>query len=525
MSMGLKLPHHFSIRARPVRLAALVAALLALGGCAPAVSLHEPESASAVPPGPPPQPEPTPPEPELPYTPVAITYAVGEAGAVAAPTTPGWNPNADFPVDGRTGAQAYGQPGPMRQSSYEFEQKLDDTWVVKQSVRYGKPENQPGMDWITGSPVSGQDALGPGLGTFNVGTQAQANFTTVGLRHSFKFGFDYLKSRDLYESRIAPSPSLDIFDAAYGTTIGQPRIVARSFAEQSKLGFFVQDQVQYKKWTLSMVGRRDQNTHRTIDLNAADDGTGIQQDDVYSGRLGLRYQFDIGLAPYVNYSQSYAPRTAAAASAASQQYETGVRYQPPALGQLMTITAFNQIQNNSQTSDAQEGCAISGCSAWAELRIQGATVESRMQPLQGLNLVATYAVTSSTVASASDDAYATMLANRYPDVSEQRISLGAKYAVTRGSLAGLSLDGRVGRAGAIYTSSAQPGLAVSYTLVDAGINYDFGHLSPSLKGLKLRASANNMFDNEYASYCYTDSCTAGARRSVSATLNYQVPWP
>ncbi|GAA0522409.1 hypothetical protein GCM10009097_44920 [Pigmentiphaga daeguensis] len=513
---------HFLTRAVPIL--ASTAALLALGACAPAVSLQEPAAASMVPAGPAVPPEPAAPEPELPYTPVPIVYAVTDEGTVRVPTAPAWNPGADMSVDTRTGTQAYDQAN-RKQSSYEFEQKLDDTWVVKQNVRYGRPDNQPAVDWINGSPAP-QDALGPGLGTFNVGSQAQARFTTLGFQHTFKFGFDYVKSRDIYESRIAPSPSLDIFDAAYGTAIGQPRIAARSFAEESKLGFFVQDQVQYRRWVLSMVGRRDQNTHRTIDLNAAgNDGTGLREDDVYSGRLGLRYQFDIGLAPYVNYSQSYAPQAGTAASATSQQYETGVRYQPPALGQLMTITAFNQIQNNAQTSEAQEGCAVAGCSAWAELRIRGATVESRMQPLQGLNLVATYAVTSSTVIGASEDAYAAMLGNRYADVSEQRVSVGARYAVTRGSFAGLSLDGRVGRAGAVYSNVAQPGLAVAYTLVDAGINYDFAHLSPDLKGLKLRASANNMFDTSYASYCYTDSCTAGGRRSVSAILNYQVPWP
>lgn len=505
--------------------AAAIAVPLALGGCAPAVSLHEPASASAVPAGPPPRPEPTPPEPDLPYTPVTLIYAVTDEGTVRVPTAPAWNPGADLSADSRAGAQAYGQPAARQQSSYEFEQKLDETWVVKQNVRYGRPENQPSVDWINGSPAP-QDALGPGLGTFNVGSQALARFATLGFQHSFKFGFDYVKSRDIHENRIAPSPSLDIFDAGYGTTIGQPRIVARSFAEESKLGFFVQDEIQYQRWTLSMVGRKDQNIHRTVDLNAVgDEGSGLREDDIYSGRLGLRYRFANGLAPYVNYAQSYAPQAGDAATATSQQYEAGVRYQPPALGQWMTITAFNQIQNNAQTSDAQEGCAAAGCSAWAELRIRGATVESRMQPLQGLSLVAAYALTSSSVIGASEDAYTAMLGNRYADVSEQRVSLGARYAVTRGSFAGLSLDGRVGRTGAIYSNSVQPGLAVSYTLMDAGFNYDFAHLSPGLKGLKLRASANNMFDTGYASYCYTDACTAGGRRSVSAILNYQVPWP
>lgn len=525
MSMVSRFSSRFSFRDRPLRWATLAAALLAAAACTPAVSLHEPETPPVAPPAAASARGAAAPEPELPHTPVAIAYAVTDAGSIEAPTTPGWNPHAASPVDLRGTVPVYGQPRASRPSSYEFEQKLDDTWVVKQSVRYGRAENQPEVDWITGSPVAGQDAIGPGLGTFHVGTHAQASFATGGLRHQVKFGFDYLKSRDIQESGLAPSPSLDIFDAAYGTAIGQPRVVTRSFTEQSNLGFFVQDQIQYDKWTVSMVGRRDQNTHRTIDLTSTDGGTGIQEDDVYSARLGLRYQFDSGLAPYVNYSQSYAPRTAAAASAESQQYEAGVRFQPPALGELMTVTAFNQIQNNSQVSDAQAGCAVAGCRAWAELRIRGATVESRLEPLQGLNLVASYAVINSAVRRASDDAYANLLSNRYPEVSEQRFSLGARYAVSRGALAGLSLDGRVGRAGALYAGYGQPGLAVSYTLVDAGINYDFSRLSPSLKGLKLRASANNLFDSQYAAYCYTDTCTPGAGRSVSAVLNYQIPWP
>ncbi|WP_124079841.1 TonB-dependent siderophore receptor [Pigmentiphaga humi] len=507
---------------------ALAVVPLALAACAPAVSLHEPASASAVPAGPPARQEPAPPEPELPYTSVALVYPVADAtGAPAsprAPAVPGWIPDADGGIDGRTGLQAYNQATPGTKSNYEFEQKLDDTWMVKQSLRYDGPQNQPGAAGRPDGASVESDGLGSGLGTFNVGTYAQARFTTAGLQHSFKFGFDYLKSRDIYESRIAPAPSLDIFDAGYGTHIGQPRIMARSYAEESKLGFFVQDEVQYQRWVLSMVGRRDQGMRRTVDLNTAGDEADAAQDDVYSGRLGLRYQFPIGLSPYVNYSQSYAPRAGDAAWATSQQYETGVRYQPPLLGQLMTVTAFNQIQNNAQASNAQEGCAAAGCSAWAEMRIRGTTVESKLQPLQNMNLVATYALTRSTVLHASDDAYAAMLANRYPDVSEQRLSLGANYAVTRGWFAGLSLDGRVGRAGAYYGGAAS-GMAVSYTLLDAGVNYDFARLDSSLKGLKLRASANNMLDQEYASYCYTDACTAGARRSVSAILNYQVAWP
>ncbi len=455
--------------------------------------------------------------------PVALAYSVRD-GDVASPVAT-WNPAAEPAAGGETINRSYGQPGLSEQANYEFEQKLDDTWVMKQTLRYGRPQAQADADpWANTSLQPEQDLLAPGLGAFSVGSQAQAKLHALGMQHTIKFGFDYLTSRDIYEARMAPGPTLDIFDAGYGTVIGTPRLVARAYSEQRKTGLYAQDDLQWQGWTLSMVARQDQLSKRTIDLTSTEDSGEVQGSEMLSGRLGLRYRFDIGLEPYVNYSQTYAPG-AGSGRASSQQYETGVKYQPAGLGQLMTLTAFNQVQSNTQTSDARLGCASAGCRAWAELRIQGATLESRLAPMEGLKLIASYALTNSSVTAASTDAYSTLLANRFPQVSEQRVALRARYAIKRGGFSGLSLDGRVGRTGAYYGSADQAGQAQTYTLMDAGINYDFGQLNAGLKGLKLRASANNLFDQQYWSYCYTDACALGGGRSVSAVLNYQIPWP
>ncbi|NYE22674.1 TonB-dependent siderophore receptor [Pigmentiphaga litoralis] len=461
-------------------------------------------------------------------TSAAVAFPVAEPG-VDSPVAPApqWNPDADGGVADAWGSQRYGRSTAMRKSDFEFEQKLDDTWSIKQSLRYGRPSTEQGNGLTPESLRASDDGLLPGLGTFNLGTHAMGKFTTVRLQHQFKFGFDYLKARDIYETRVALAPSLDIFDPAYGAAVGGPRAVAQAYAEKRQLGLFVQDQVTLDKWTMSLVGRRDQLTNRTIDLGANTSDAVLLNNETVSGRIGLKYQFDNGLAPYMNYSNTYAPVGGSEfTSTASQQYETGVRYVPDIFGKVTTLSAFNQIQNNSQTTDTGGGCGLAGCQAWAELRVRGAAVESKLQPLPNLRVVAAYMVTNSSVMNTSDDAYSAMLANRFPTVSEQQVSVRAKYAVDRGSFAGLSLDGRVGHTGASYGYAGRSSdIAPSYMLVDAGVNYDFGRLYSELKGLQFRASASNLLDKGYVAYCYTDSCSVGAGRSVSAIVNYQMPWP
>lgn len=503
---------------------------LALGGCASSVSLDEPANAGS---GLKPTvyyastnrasaPDYHPSLDDQPVS-VALVFPVQDMGITGA----NWNPEADQGSSSALwGGQRLGRQDNATKSNYEFEQKLDDTWVVKQTLRYGQPGIGQSVDWSSMRLQGQGDDLYPGLGTFNVGTQALAKFHTVGLQHNFKFGFDYLKTRDIYESRVGLAPSLDIFDPIYGTTLGAQRSVARAYMEQRQLGMYVQDQVTLDKWTVSLVGRRDQLTNRTIDLGAADQGVILQDDQTFSGRVGLKYQFASGFAPYMNYSNTYAPVGGADYIAtSSQQYETGVKFQPPtAWGKMMTVSAFNQIQNNAQVTDPPAGCDAVGCQSWAELRVRGASVESKLQPVEGLKVVAAYLVTNSSVIGTSPDAYGTMLANRFPTVTEQQVSVRARYAVDRGSFAGLSLDGRVGRTGASYGYGGATELAPSYVLVDAGVSYDFGRVNADLKGLQFRASASNLLDRGYVAYCYTDACSAGVGRSVSATVNYQVQW-
>jgi iron complex outermembrane receptor protein len=54
----------------------------------------------------------------------------------------------------------------------------------------------------------------------------------------------------------------------------------------------------------------------------------------------------------------------------------------------------------------------------------------------------------------------------------------------------------------------------SYTLVDSAIRYKY-------KGALFSLNANNVFDEEYVSTCFSDqSCYYGNRRSVIGTVTY-----
>ena len=75
---------------------------------------------------------------------------------------------------------------------------------------------------------------------------------------------------------------------------------------QKQLGAYMQDQIKLDRFTLVLSGRNDwvATSQATIHIGAA---LHSREDSKFSGRAGLIYNFDFGLAPYVSYATSYNP--------------------------------------------------------------------------------------------------------------------------------------------------------------------------------------------------------------------------
>ncbi|WP_210244959.1 TonB-dependent receptor [Mesorhizobium sp. J18] len=71
----------------------------------------------------------------------------------------------------------------------------------------------------------------------------------------------------------------------------------------AQTGLSAQDQIAFDHWRLALGGQYDWAEGSTED-HLWGGRTTVQRDDAFTGRIGLTYLFDNGLAPYISYSTS-----------------------------------------------------------------------------------------------------------------------------------------------------------------------------------------------------------------------------
>ena len=289
-----------------------------------------------------------------------------------------------------------------------------------------------------------------------------------------------------------------------------PAISVSRVQRLSQTGLYAQDQIKVdKRWALTLGGRQDWAKARYVDRFA---GTTAKRDDsAFTGRAGLAYLSDLGVTPYVSYSQSFLPVSTAGAAGrildpeTGRQFEAGVKYQPPGGESYVAAALFDLKRRNVVTYDL----ITFAPTQTGEVRSRGAELEVKLNLLRDFNLLAAYTyqdveVTKSTAAD---------LGKRPPTIPEQTASLWADYKFAEGPLAGLGLGAGVRHTGFTYGDTRNTYKVPGYTLADASVHYDWGDT-------RLALNANNLFDKEYVASCW-GSCYFGPRRTVIATLRHR----
>ncbi len=354
----------------------------------------------------------------------------------------------------------------------------------------------------------------------NVGldNSLEFRFATGSAEHTLLTGLDYRRGQNDYASAFAFGvPTLDVFNPVYGAPILRPDYSARTLQTQRQLGLYVQDQIKRDKWVFTLGGRQDWVGTDTRDLLALPGtrATSHQSDDRFSGRVGINYLFDNGVAPYVGFSQSFQQAVGtnfggdAFSPTTGDQVEAGIKYQPGSGRILATLSVYELTQQNSLVQDPdhptfqiQQG----------EITVQGVELEGRWNIGRGLSVYGAYAYTDSEVTRTTE---ALTLGKEIPLQPRNVASLGADYTLTRGRLSGLGFGGGVRYTGEHYGDAFNQWETPSYTLLDASVHYDVGNW-------RLQVNASNLTDKEYIATCNASYwCYYGYPRAVSATARYQ----
>jgi iron complex outermembrane receptor protein len=417
-------------------------------------------------------------------------------------------------------------------AGYEFEHEFNETWTVRQNLRYGRSDQNMFLALINpafayqpnGFTLNRASAISDDwVSSFNVDTQLEATFATGALDHTLLVGLDYLKATSDTNFGNAMAGVFDYRNPTYGgSVIPVPAIQRSGLQEQQQVGLYVQDQVRYDNWVGTFGMRYD---FSDIDSTNRITGTpAVSTDDQQlTWRAGLTYLFDNGLAPYASYSTAFLPVLGTDRAGnpfeaqTAQQYEVGIKYESPEGRGLIAVSYFDLTLENALTPDPAD--IFSSVQA-GEQRVRGIEIEGKYELTSEIDLLASYAYSDSEVVKTNRPVE---LGREMLRVPEHQASAWISYRPAL--IEGLSLSAGVRALSSYQTDSTYldalriPGRA----LVDIGAEYDFAAINKDFAGTKLKINVTNLFDKEYVSHCLNitgGSCNYGAGRAVTASLKY-----
>ncbi|WPB80045.1 TonB-dependent siderophore receptor [Archangium violaceum] len=402
---------------------------------------------------------------------------------------------------------------------YEFEHRFNDTWTVRQNLRYG----HLALDFQTlygvgyaGSPEDEQLARGnfvttPLTNLFTVDNQAQVRFDTGPLQHTVLFGLDYKHYALDDEQGYEAGTSLDILEPAYAPVTPTASRYAVNAVRQNQLGVYLQDQLRIaERLNLVLSGRQDwvglRLDNSLVPASSYDGG-----EQAFSGRAGLIYTFDNGLAPYVSYARSFNPVAGITATGElfeperGQQLEAGIKFQPDAVKASFNFSAFELRRENFLTTDGAFNQLQIG-----EVRSRGLELEANASLVQGLSLIGSASLYQLEITQGTD-----FEVGKVPvGVPQLLASLWLDYTLQSGVLQGLGVGAGARHVGASFADRGNTLEVPGFTLVDAGIHYEKGPWQAAL-------NASNLLDNTYVSACSSaTACFYGDRRRATFKVGY-----
>lgn len=405
----------------------------------------------------------------------------------------------------------------MKSLGYLLTHQLSDSLKFSHALRYMDAEGD--FNYMNANAISGNTLTRyySKRHEHSTGLTTDSNLTWTldagDWEHQILAGTDYYHKTYDSSRYIGLGSSLDLTNIQYGNNPTVAPADSGSRLTSDQFGIYLQDQITWnKKWVLLLSGRNDWSESRTT--KHSNQAQTIQSDHKATGRIGAVYLADNGLAPYISYSQSFNPTSGTDREGNSfrptegEQYEAGIRFQPPESKTIISMALYQLTQNNALTSDPADS---SYNVQTGEIRSRGLELEMKSEITSNLNIITSYAYTDARV---TKDNNMLKKGSRVEGVPYNTASIWSDYR-----LASLGLPQVTVGAGARYIGTTKTSPSVSsdkipaYTLFDTKISYQ------PVNNLTLSLKVQNLTDEKYL-YCNT-VCRYGDERSVIGGLSYQ----
>jgi iron complex outermembrane receptor protein len=433
------------------------------------------------------------------------------------------NPNGKIPRSRYTGSLDVDDYDRTEYSlGYEVEHRVSDKIAFRQNARVNTVDLNDIVVYTTGVLADQRTitrsvfASSGELAGWTVDTQLQTDIDHRLANHSLLWGVDFQRLDLRSKQSIGAAANLDVFSPDYSAATTIPAPFKDDDTAQTQIGFYLQDQIHIgEHWVVTLGGRYDVASTETESRLF---GTLTEQDDeAFTGRAGVVYLFDFGLAPYASYSESFLPAIGTDASGRpfdpelGRQYEVGAKYQPSGYDSFITVALFELTRKDFLQTDPASFLQVQT----GEVRSRGIEMEGVASFDFGLDITASLTWMDLEVTESATPGQAGMRPTFSP---ERYASLWADYTVPTGMLAGLGVGAGVRYIGENYGDALNTLEIPSYTLFDAALHYDWN-------GLRLGLHAHNLFDKEFVGSCYfrgtSALCTYGESRAVRVSLDYR----
>ena len=407
---------------------------------------------------------------------------------------------------------------------YQFERNLTDDLTFRQNARFAHVDvtyrGYVGNNWADINTAS--------LGRYNwyaKNTANQANldnqleyrFNTGAVRHTMLFGVDLkgYQIDDYQAFNFGTVPSINVFNPAYGFDIPLTGAPFRNFQiTQKQAGTYLQDQMKLGNFTLVLSGRNDwvETTQAARDTGAT---LASRDDSRFSGRAGLIYNFDNGIAPYVSYATSYNPIIGLNAQnqlflpETGQQAEIGVKVAPRGFDGYFTASVFDLKRQNVATTDP---VVTTLQNQTGEVTSRGIELEAVANATRELKLIGSFTAYH---LFNSRDLDPSLVGKTPTNTPELLVSGWADYTFKDGPLAGFGFGGGVRYIGSSWADTANTLEVPAVVLGDLALHYEWQNWRTALNVV-------NLTDKIYVASCAAaSSCFYGDRRRVTASVSYK----
>lgn len=416
---------------------------------------------------------------------------------------------------------------------YEAEHEVSDGFRLRQNFRYGESNVdlkslivRPFNPWVdAGHTTVNRIAVhfDERAETIGLDTQAHLDLRTGEVEHKMLAGLDIRREdSDVVDRRAtAGVPTLNIYNPTYGVSIPGTSLNLVGDQELLQYGVYLQDQLSYENWRLTLSGRYDLSDGSTATRRTTSYSVQTREDSAFTWRGGLSYVFDNGFTPFVSYATSFEPQTGVAADGSSfdptegEQYEIGIKYAPTGYDALITLSGYQFSQTNVLTDDPNN----SGFNVQTgEVEVRGVELEARGAVTDNIEAIASYAFTESEVTKSNDPAE---LGNRKTMTPKHQASAWLTYNFDQGAMDGISLSGGMRLMSGMYGDTANKFRTPSTAQFDLGLNYDLAAVDRRFDGAELSINASNITNKRFTTCNGEYVCYYNQARTVLGTLRYK----